>query len=120
MPVDRFLGAAWAAVHGPRGGREMLLWTLEQGFLGLVPALPKKGVADKAVQLLSQFQRRKDGFQRAPTEHVMKNCHSQDDVESAVRNEILKTALFEPDIGRIHAALCLCYRQMGGIDIDPR
>jgi sugar phosphate isomerase/epimerase len=38
MPVDRFLGAAWASVHGPSGGRELLRWTLGLGYRGLVPA----------------------------------------------------------------------------------
>lgn len=37
MSVDRFLGAAWASVHGPGDARELLLWTLERGFRGLVP-----------------------------------------------------------------------------------
>ena len=38
MPVDRFLGAAWASVHGPSDGGELLLWSLQLGFQGLLPA----------------------------------------------------------------------------------
>ena len=49
MSVERFLGAAWASVHGPVGGRELLLWTLDQGFKGLVPAPSPRPVSWAAV-----------------------------------------------------------------------
>lgn len=38
MSMQRHLGAAWAAVHGPSDPRRLLLWTLENRFAGLVPA----------------------------------------------------------------------------------
>ena len=38
MTVDRFLGAGFASVHGPTDPRAMLLWSLEHGFHGLLPA----------------------------------------------------------------------------------
>lgn len=38
MAVERFLGAAWAAVHGPREAQEFLTWVLAMGFAGVVPA----------------------------------------------------------------------------------
>ena len=38
MGVERFLGAAWASVHGPADPRALLTWTLEQGFRGLLAA----------------------------------------------------------------------------------
>src|SRR5688500_18774779 len=37
MVNDRFLGAAWASVHAPSDPRSLLLWTLRNGFAGLVP-----------------------------------------------------------------------------------
>lgn len=37
MGVLRFLGAGWAAVHGPGDPRRLLIWTLENRFRGLVP-----------------------------------------------------------------------------------
>ena len=38
MGVDRFLGAAWASVHGPADPAALAAWTLELGFHGLQPA----------------------------------------------------------------------------------
>lgn len=36
MTVDRFLGAAWASIHGPADPRDHLLWLLDHGFRGHV------------------------------------------------------------------------------------
>ncbi|MBI5852652.1 MAG: hypothetical protein HZB39_16695 [Planctomycetes bacterium] len=38
MPPTRYLGSAWAAVHGPVDPRRLCIWTLERGFRGLLPA----------------------------------------------------------------------------------
>jgi hypothetical protein len=38
MPVERLLGSAWASVKGPGEPRALLLWLLQAGFRGLVPA----------------------------------------------------------------------------------
>ncbi len=38
MVTERYLGAAWAAVHGPREVRSLATWTLDLGFRGLVVA----------------------------------------------------------------------------------
>ena len=38
MPVERLLGSAWASVKGPTEPRALLLWLLQQGFRGLLPA----------------------------------------------------------------------------------
>ena len=38
MPVERLLGSAWASVKGPAEPRALLLWLLQQGFRGLLPA----------------------------------------------------------------------------------
>lgn len=35
MVTERFLGGAWASVHGPSDPREFLVWVLDQGFRGL-------------------------------------------------------------------------------------
>lgn len=35
MQVKRFLGSAWASVHGPHDPRRLLLWTLEARFAGI-------------------------------------------------------------------------------------
>ena len=35
MPVERFLGGAWASVHGPADPRALLVWTLQNDFRGL-------------------------------------------------------------------------------------
>jgi hypothetical protein len=37
MTIQRFLGATWAAIHGPRGARPLAVWALESGFRGLMP-----------------------------------------------------------------------------------
>jgi hypothetical protein len=44
MTVDRFLGAAFASVHGPTDPKEMLIWSLDQGFRGLLPAPSPRAV----------------------------------------------------------------------------
>ena len=36
--VERFLGGAWAAAHGPADPHSLLVWALDSGFVGLVPA----------------------------------------------------------------------------------
>ena len=36
MHVQRFLGSAWASVHGPSDPRRLLIWTLEARFAGLL------------------------------------------------------------------------------------
>lgn len=36
MGVERFLGAAWASVHGPADARALLTWALDRGFCGLM------------------------------------------------------------------------------------
>jgi len=36
MATDRFLGGAWAAVHGPREPRAWLSWMLDGGFAGVM------------------------------------------------------------------------------------
>ena len=38
MPVNRYLGATWASVHGPADPRRLCIWTLERGFRGLTPS----------------------------------------------------------------------------------
>lgn len=38
MHVKRFLGSAWASVHGPADARRLLIWALEAKFAGLAPA----------------------------------------------------------------------------------
>ncbi|MFO1053156.1 MAG: hypothetical protein U1F36_13165 [Planctomycetota bacterium] len=38
MPLIRYLGAAWAAVHGPSDPRRLCIFALEQGFRGVLPA----------------------------------------------------------------------------------
>ena len=35
MATQRFLGAAWASVHGPADPRALWIWVLEQRFAGL-------------------------------------------------------------------------------------
>ena len=35
MPTQRFLGGAWASVHGPSDPHRMLVWVLDQGFSGV-------------------------------------------------------------------------------------
>ncbi len=35
MQVKRFLGSAWASVHGPSDPRRLLVWTLEARFAGI-------------------------------------------------------------------------------------
>lgn len=37
MTIQRFLGATWAVIHGPRGARPLAVWVLESGFRGLMP-----------------------------------------------------------------------------------
>ncbi len=37
MTFDRYLGAAFASVHGPSQARDLALWTLNAGFAGLLP-----------------------------------------------------------------------------------
>lgn len=38
MSLRRYLGASWAAVHGPSDPRRLCIWTLERGFRGLLPS----------------------------------------------------------------------------------
>jgi sugar phosphate isomerase/epimerase len=38
MVVKRFLGGAWAMMHGPAEPRRLLAWVLDQGFGGVLPA----------------------------------------------------------------------------------
>lgn len=38
MAVERFLGGAWAMLHGPTEPRGLLTWVLDRGFAGVVPA----------------------------------------------------------------------------------
>src|SRR5262245_44390690 len=49
MTVQRLLGAAWATVHGPSDPRQLLLWSLDQRFAGLVPGPAPRAVAWAAV-----------------------------------------------------------------------
>lgn len=49
MSVQRYLGAAWTAVHGPADPRRLLLWLLDQRFLGLVPGPAPRTIAWAAV-----------------------------------------------------------------------
>ena len=35
MATERFLGSAWASVHGPHDARDLVVWVLESGFRGL-------------------------------------------------------------------------------------
>jgi len=56
MAVHRFLGAAWASVHGPSDPRAFLTWMLESGLVGLVPgpaprALPWRDILAAAADL---------------------------------------------------------------------
>lgn len=44
MAVERFLGGAWASVHGPTEPRGLLVWTLDQGFRGVIPAATPRPV----------------------------------------------------------------------------
>lgn len=49
MTVVRYLGAGFAAVHGPADPRRLLLWTLDQGFAGIVPGPAPRTMAWPAI-----------------------------------------------------------------------
>src|ERR1043166_9528695 len=49
MTVQRLLGAAWAAVHGPSDPVRMLRWLLENGMQGLVPGPAPRAFAWRAI-----------------------------------------------------------------------
>jgi hypothetical protein len=53
MQVQRFLGSAWASVHGPSDPRRLLIWTLDARFAGLVAAPGPRPVAWKALHAAS-------------------------------------------------------------------
>src|SRR5580765_458622 len=60
MTVQRLLGAAWTAVHGPSDPARLLRWLLEQGMQGMVPgpaprALGWRAIADAAEGLPIAF-----------------------------------------------------------------
>jgi hypothetical protein len=49
MTVQRLLGAAWTAVHGPSDPARLLRWLLEQGMQGLVPGPAPRALAWRAI-----------------------------------------------------------------------
>lgn len=49
MTVQRFLGASWAAVHGPADPRRLLLWVLDAGFRGVLPGPTPRTLAWSAI-----------------------------------------------------------------------
>jgi len=49
MAVARFLGGAWASVHGPSDPRRLLAWLLEHRFRGLMPGPGPRAVDWPAV-----------------------------------------------------------------------
>jgi len=49
MHVQRFLGSAWASVHGPSDPRRLLIWALEARFAGLLAAPGPRAIAWKAI-----------------------------------------------------------------------
>lgn len=52
MTIQRFLGATWAAIHGPRGARALAVWTLESGFRGLMPGPAPREIAWEGLRAL--------------------------------------------------------------------
>jgi hypothetical protein len=52
MTIERFLGATWAAIHGPRGARPLAVWTLESGFRGLMPGPAPREIAWEGLRAL--------------------------------------------------------------------
>lgn len=52
MAVKRFLGAAWASVHGPVDERKLAVWTLDLGFSGFVGAPTPRPIDWAAVRAL--------------------------------------------------------------------
>ncbi len=44
MEVRRYLGSSFAAVHGPSAPEDLLLWALDQGFVGLLPSPSPRAV----------------------------------------------------------------------------
>jgi hypothetical protein len=49
MSSSRFLGAAWASVHGPSDPLRMLRWLCESGFAGVVPSPSPRPMAFAAI-----------------------------------------------------------------------
>ena len=52
MTIQRFLGATWAAIHGPRDARSLAVWTLESGFRGLMPGPAPRDVPWEGLRAL--------------------------------------------------------------------
>jgi hypothetical protein len=46
----RFLGSAWAALHGPHDPRRLCIWALEKGFAGILPGPTPRPVDWAAVR----------------------------------------------------------------------
>lgn len=65
MPVDRFLGGAYASVHGPHDPRRLAIWGLEAGFRGFLP-----GPGPRAVDWLAVADLRADLPLRLPAVRV--------------------------------------------------
>lgn len=54
MPVTRYLGAGWAAVHGPTDARALAVAVLDQGFRGLLPGPAARPVDWQGLRALSR------------------------------------------------------------------
>jgi len=53
MHVQRFLGSAWASVHGPSEPRRLLVWALEARFAGLMAGPGPRAMAWQAIRTAS-------------------------------------------------------------------
>src|SRR5262245_21484944 len=49
MAVERLLGAAWTAVHGPSDPTRLVRWLLEQGMHGMVPGPAPRALGWRAI-----------------------------------------------------------------------
>lgn len=50
MPVQRFTGPAFASVHGPADERKLALWTLDNGFAGMVMGATPRAIDWRALR----------------------------------------------------------------------
>jgi len=114
MHVQRFLGSAWASVHGPSDPRRLLIWALEARFAGLLAApgpraMAWKAIHDAAVDLPVEFAAVRAGSvfaEHSPTAGLASAKEGERAVATQVVRDAVATArllgcrivIFEPGI----------------------